>query len=82
VKNKDEVVIPEGECAIVTEGGMTRLSLLVPGVKSLPEDGDIPDLMIALTACMVRLEQDPAFMEEQIKWFMDKDTDQPESIQH
>lgn len=58
-------VVPAGEAAIVTSGGMAEMELLVP-----PMDGPskVPDLLLYLTACMVRGERDSAFFHEQIEW--------------
>lgn len=61
----DETVIPPSEAAIVTINDGAGLSLLLPNF----EDGDtVPELMLALTACFVRLEKDPAFKAEQLAW--------------
>ena len=57
-------VVERGEAAIVTMDGMKHMSLLVPSMQA---DAPVPELMLYLTAVMVR-GQDPEFFREQIEW--------------
>lgn len=58
-------VVPKGEAAIVTAERMTKLELLVPDMGS---DQIVPDLLLFITACMVRYHRDPGFVSEQVRW--------------
>jgi hypothetical protein len=62
-------VIDSGECAMITMGGMKEIGLLVPGDEHLP-DGQVPKMMLFVSACAVRGMKDPDFFQEQIDWFM------------
>lgn len=69
--------LPETEAAIVTEGGCSRLSLLLP---NFADQEEMPRLVLALTACFIRLDKDPAFLEEQLDW-MDEQRSIGRSVQ-
>lgn len=50
---------------MVTTGDCTGLELLLPKLE--PEE-EVPRLMLVLTACFIRLQQEPAFLDEQLDW--------------
>lgn len=61
-------MVPVGECAVHTTDGMKGLALIIPKALTPQQSADVPELMLALTAVMVRLDRDPEFRREQIEW--------------
>ena len=65
----DDTILPSTEAAIMTSDGCERLSLLLPNLK---DDEAMPRLVLALTACFIRLDKDTSFVDEQIDWMNDQ----------
>lgn len=63
------LILEQGEAALITTDGMKGLSLMIP--KSMPNKL-VPDVVLFLTACMVRYHRDPEFVAEQVKWMHDR----------
>lgn len=61
----EDTVLPKEAAAVVTIEGATNLSLLLPG---LPDDENLPPLMVYLAAVFMRA-RDPVFYAEQLDWF-------------
>ena len=63
-------LIPKSEAAIVTADGGTRLELLLP---EYGHDEEVPALVLYLTACLLRSE-DEEFKSEMVAWFQSQAT--------
>ena len=61
----DSTVLPATEAALVTFDGGTGLQFLMP---VFGEDEQVPQLMVALAACGIRLLEDPEFLGELLRW--------------
>lgn len=44
-------------------------SLVTPSMDESSDNREVPEMALALTACMVRLERDPEFVKECADWF-------------
>lgn len=62
-------IVPAGEGGLITTGGMTGLELLVPACIHQATDGrPVPDMLLFLTACLIRAQNDEGFLGEQLEW--------------
>lgn len=66
-------VVPAGEGGLITTGGMTGLELLVPAcIHQATDSRIVPDMLLFLTACLIRAQSKEGFIEEQLEWLKAK----------
>lgn len=70
VKITAGTTVPAGEAAIITIDKMTGMSLVIPDLEA---DKPVSDLLIYLTAIMVRGLREPEFFASQVEWFKSND---------
>lgn len=62
----NDTILPPGEAALVTMDGMQGLGLLIP--TGIPDDQNVPPALRFLTACMMRAQEDDAWVHEMVAW--------------